>query len=438
MNPVVVAAFTKVCHPSVRDLFDHWDQQRGDRLMPSLDDLDFGRLSRHLQNMLIVRVFRAPLRFVYVYVGEAEIEQRGFNPNGEEVATHFFGPNRENVLSCYTYVCEARSCLFDPASFVAPNGRYRHDETLFLPLSNDGETVDHVLVYVHAHSCGERFSNLPPPRLAELVETFGTPAFVLDVLPDGGFRYAAANDALCEAIGHDQPLAGRRPENVLPAAVAVLATAMFGRCAATRTTVEYEEEVPSRSGIHWWRTLLVPGLDDDGTVVRIVGTMTSIDRHRWAEVALERQEALLRRVLASLLEDALRRTRGERFTFHPEENPSFGGAGLALDSIERVELAGEVNQLFHLHEWGGEDYLLARDGLDGIVVPPADEEALALITINPARQLGIADRVGSIEVGKDGDLAAKMLRRPGVDYATVVEADLEGRNGVIHLIDRAS
>jgi len=35
----------------------------------------------------------------------------------------------------------------------------------------------------------------------------------------------------------------------------------------------------------------------------------------------------------------------------------------------------------------------------------SDDQALALITINPARQLGIADRVGSIEVGKDADLA---------------------------------
>ena len=34
-------------------------------------------------------------------------------------------------------------------------------------------------------------------------------------------------------------------------------------------------------------------------------------------------------------------------------------------------------------------------------VPPA--EALAFVTSNPAKQLGIADRVGSLEVGKDGD-----------------------------------
>lgn len=34
-----------------------------------------------------------------------------------------------------------------------------------------------------------------------------------------------------------------------------------------------------------------------------------------------------------------------------------------------------------------------------------DEEALALITINPAKQLGVESRVGSLEVGKDGDVA---------------------------------
>jgi imidazolonepropionase-like amidohydrolase len=34
-----------------------------------------------------------------------------------------------------------------------------------------------------------------------------------------------------------------------------------------------------------------------------------------------------------------------------------------------------------------------------------DDEALTLITINPAKQLGIDNRVGSIEIGKEGDIA---------------------------------
>ena len=33
-----------------------------------------------------------------------------------------------------------------------------------------------------------------------------------------------------------------------------------------------------------------------------------------------------------------------------------------------------------------------------------ETEALAMVTINPAKQLGIDKRVGSIEVGKDADL----------------------------------
>jgi imidazolonepropionase-like amidohydrolase len=35
----------------------------------------------------------------------------------------------------------------------------------------------------------------------------------------------------------------------------------------------------------------------------------------------------------------------------------------------------------------------------------SDDEALSLITLNPAKQLGVDNRVGSIETGKDGDLA---------------------------------
>src|SRR3972149_5092418 len=34
-----------------------------------------------------------------------------------------------------------------------------------------------------------------------------------------------------------------------------------------------------------------------------------------------------------------------------------------------------------------------------------ESQALRLVTLNPAMQLQIDDRVGSIEVGKDGDLA---------------------------------
>jgi imidazolonepropionase-like amidohydrolase len=53
-----------------------------------------------------------------------------------------------------------------------------------------------------------------------------------------------------------------------------------------------------------------------------------------------------------------------------------------------------------------------------------DDEALSLITINPARQLGIDDKVGSLEVGKDGDVAifnANPLSIYAVPQMTIVD-----------------
>lgn len=53
-----------------------------------------------------------------------------------------------------------------------------------------------------------------------------------------------------------------------------------------------------------------------------------------------------------------------------------------------------------------------------------DEEALALITINPAKQLGVENRVGSIEVGKEADIAIfknHPLSIYGVPQKTIVD-----------------
>lgn len=56
----------------------------------------------------------------------------------------------------------------------------------------------------------------------------------------------------------------------------------------------------------------------------------------------------------------------------------------------------------------------------------APAEALAFVTINPARQLAIADRVGSLEVGKDADLVI-WTGSPLSGYSRVRETWIDGR-----------
>jgi imidazolonepropionase-like amidohydrolase len=54
-----------------------------------------------------------------------------------------------------------------------------------------------------------------------------------------------------------------------------------------------------------------------------------------------------------------------------------------------------------------------------------EDEALALVTLNPAKQLGIENRVGSIEVGKDADLVI-FDKMPLSAYAKVQKVLIDG------------
>jgi imidazolonepropionase-like amidohydrolase len=56
----------------------------------------------------------------------------------------------------------------------------------------------------------------------------------------------------------------------------------------------------------------------------------------------------------------------------------------------------------------------------------SETEALALVTLNPAKQLGIDNRVGSIEPGKDADLAI-YDRHPLSNYAKVQKVFIDGQ-----------
>src|SRR5213595_231949 len=55
-----------------------------------------------------------------------------------------------------------------------------------------------------------------------------------------------------------------------------------------------------------------------------------------------------------------------------------------------------------------------------------EEEALATITINPAKQLASDKRVGSLEVGKDADLAL-FDKHPLSNNAKVVKVYIDGQ-----------
>ena len=135
--------FPETCHPDTISMFKYWQMKCGNRSMPTRGDIDPVDMPRRLlPGICIVDVVADERRFVYRLVGTGDAEVRGHDPTGKSVLEGFFGPSAEDALSCYDRVVESRAPFLDTAPFTAPSGKYVNEETLFLPLSDDGESVN--------------------------------------------------------------------------------------------------------------------------------------------------------------------------------------------------------------------------------------------------------------------------------------------------------
>lgn len=140
--------FPPTCRPETVLLYNYWRGKCGNRRMPRRADIDPAELPpRLLPCLSIVDVVDDERRYVYRLVGTADVQVRGHDPTGRPVIEGFFGPDAENALGCYDTVVATRAPLLDPEPFLASNGRYATEETIFLPLSDDGEHVNKIIVF---------------------------------------------------------------------------------------------------------------------------------------------------------------------------------------------------------------------------------------------------------------------------------------------------
>jgi hypothetical protein len=140
--------FPTSCHPDTVAMYEYWQGKCGVRSMPARSDIDpVDMPPRLLPFINLVDVVDDERRYVYRLVGSGDVEVRGQDPTGKSVLDGFFAPSAEDALSCYNRVVATRAPFLDPQPFVAPNGKYVTEETLFLPLSDDGTNVNKILVF---------------------------------------------------------------------------------------------------------------------------------------------------------------------------------------------------------------------------------------------------------------------------------------------------
>ena len=132
--------------PAVKAMYRYWVSKCQGNRPPRRADIDPLEFPRLLPNISIVEVVADERRYIYRLVGTKEVEVRGRDPTGQSVLDGFFGPSLEDALRCYDTVVASRLPYYDDEPYVTPDRRYSDDETLFLPLSDDGDSVNRILV----------------------------------------------------------------------------------------------------------------------------------------------------------------------------------------------------------------------------------------------------------------------------------------------------
>ena len=135
------------CHPDILKVLAYWQQKCDGRRMPSRGDIKPEEIVGFLPYIILVDVVPDERRFVYRLVGTGEAQVRGNDPTGKPVGENYFAASRGLALARYEKVCTTRAPLYEDDNNFQVVDRYVSEACLFLPLSEDGETVNMVMVF---------------------------------------------------------------------------------------------------------------------------------------------------------------------------------------------------------------------------------------------------------------------------------------------------
>jgi hypothetical protein len=147
-----IEALIAQCHPEVRAVVAYWRAKAGTRRMPARRDIDPAELKPYLPRISLIDVVPDERRFVYRLVGTEEAALRGYDPTGKPVGEGYFGPNRELAFKHYGYPVEHRAPFCYRGDFDAQDGAIETEDVIFLPLSEDGESVNMILLFYYDYS----------------------------------------------------------------------------------------------------------------------------------------------------------------------------------------------------------------------------------------------------------------------------------------------
>ncbi|WP_417427666.1 PAS domain-containing protein [Kiloniella sp.] len=140
-------SFLQRCDDRIAAFYQMWKSKCKDDRIPSRSDFDPIDMVRFLPGITLVDVDKETQNLTYRLVGTNEVTVRGKDPTGDSVKEHFHATTWEDTWQNYNHAINNQGIVFDDLDIPNSNGIIVGDETIFLPLSSDGEHVNIVMLY---------------------------------------------------------------------------------------------------------------------------------------------------------------------------------------------------------------------------------------------------------------------------------------------------
>ena len=210
---------------------------------------------------------------------------------------------------------------------------------------------------IHTHPagqevCGFSFSTptqeaLPQKSEFKYREVFDNTSdciFIVDVTPNGRFKFVDFNPAEENAVGlASAHVSGKFVEDVVSLDLAERVTANYRRCVESGTTINYDESLRLPAGERHFHTALIPLRDSSGRIYRILGVARDISERVRSERALRESEERLRVALQAGRMYAYEWDVATDQVVRSEEYTTVLGLAAGEKSLSRQELAAKIH-----------------------------------------------------------------------------------------------
>ncbi len=131
---------------SLETLHAHWQAKRGARRLPARADFPVEGLRQWLGYLSLVDVTSFPRRFRWRLIGTGIVEQLGRDATGMWFHDLYRGEILENYLQAYSKAVERRQPVYYDGDLEFVGKEFRHFRSVHLPLSDDGQTVNMLML----------------------------------------------------------------------------------------------------------------------------------------------------------------------------------------------------------------------------------------------------------------------------------------------------